>query len=89
MIKKLTRTITPLHYFKEGRRIDEPNPNMSGDCSDVYGNCTGLRGDCSGLWNNCSGLSGDCTGVEGNLDACEITDEERKNGININDLIGE
>ena len=30
---------------------------------------------------------GDLTGVRGNLDECQITDEDRKNGIDIEDLI--
>ena len=43
----------------------------------------------SGLSGNCSGLSGDCSGLWGNLDACEITDDERKTGVKIKDLIEE
>ncbi len=38
---------------------------------------------------SCSGLSGDCTGLSGDLDACELTDEERKAGIDIIDLVSE
>ena len=30
---------------------------------------------------------GDVTGLYGNCDDCQITQEERKNGVNINDLI--
>jgi len=47
-----------------------------------YGNCDGLGGDCSGIY-------GDCTGTRGNLDECNISDEERKAGINIKDLVME
>lgn len=35
-----------------------------------------------------SGVSGDLSGVRGNLDECEITEEDRKKGIRIEDLIG-
>jgi hypothetical protein len=31
---------------------------------------------------------GDCTELKGDLDLCEITDEDRKAGINIKDLVG-
>lgn len=31
-------------------------------------------------------MSGDCTGLSGDLDDCEITEEERKEGINIINL---
>ena len=34
-----------------------------------------------------SGISGNVSGIIGNVDLCEITDEERKNGVDINDLI--
>ena len=39
------------------------------------------------LWGEISGLRGDCTDIIGNLDDCELTDEERKKGVNIQDLI--
>ncbi len=75
--------------------------NLRGYVSNLQGNCTCLTGDCTGLTGNCgelvgsctflkgnvSGLEGDCTDLEGDLDDCGITDEERENGIDINDLI--
>ena len=39
-----------------------------------------MSGDCSGLNGNCSGLRGDLTD-------CEITNEDRYKGINIEDLV--
>jgi len=39
------------------------------------------------LWGDCSGITGDCSGLRGDLDKCEISDEDRKNGISINDLV--
>ena len=48
-----------------------------------------LKGLHSGLWGDYSGLWGDCSGLEGDLDECEIIDEERKKGVNIQDLITE
>ena len=68
-----------LYHFINGNKVIGANPNMIGDCTGLEGNCTWLRGDCSGLY-------GDCTGLRGNLDACDITNEERKQGIDINDL---
>ena len=73
---------------------------LRGDCTDLRGDCTDLRGDCSGLWGdcsglsgNCSGLSGDCTGLSGNctdlrgdLNDCEISDDDRINGLDISSL---
>ena len=51
-------------------------------------NCSGLWGDCSKLSGNCSGLSGDCSGLSGDFETCEITEEERKTGVDIQSLVG-
>jgi len=68
--------------------------NLIGDCSGLRGDCSGLRGDCSGLTGdcselrgNCSNIFGDCSDLSGNIDCCEITDEERKKGVKIEDLV--
>ena len=37
---------------------------------------------------NCTGLRGNCTGLRGDLDECDITDEDRKKGIDIAELVG-
>lgn len=37
-------------------------------------------GDISGLYGNCTGLSGD-------LDACDISNDDRRVGINITDVV--
>jgi hypothetical protein len=39
-------------------------------------------------WGDLSGVIGDLSGVSGNLDDCHITAEDRKKGIDIEDLIG-
>jgi len=53
---------------------------VSGDLSEVSGNLSGIRG-------NLSGISGDLSGVRGDLSKCDITNEDREKGINIEDLI--
>jgi hypothetical protein len=45
---------------------------------------TGLHDDISG---NLTGISGNLTGVRGDLDRCEITNEEREEGVDIEDLL--
>ena len=68
---------------------------LYGDISGLYGkissglsgDITGLYGDITGLYGNISGLYGDCTSIKGNLDDCELTEDDRKKGINIVDLI--
>lgn len=34
-------------------------------------------------------MIGNCTGLSGDLDECDITDEDRKKGIDIAELVGE
>jgi len=53
---------------------------MTGDCSGLYGNCSALSG-------NCTGVMGDCTDVWGNLDICDLSNEEREEGVNIKSLL--
>ena len=93
MKKALTKK-TELHHYKNGVRIKGAKKNMSGNCGELSGDCSGLRGECSGLSGECSELRGkcselwgDCSGLSGNLDDCEITEEERAKGINIQDLV--
>ena len=102
MKKALSRVTTKLYHYKGDIKVDGTNGEMIGncsglygDCSGLYGNCSGLYGDCSGLYGDCSGLSGDCSGLRGNctglrgdLYECDITDEDRKKGIDIAELVG-
>ena len=44
--------------------------------------------DCiSNLHGVCTGLYGDCTGLQGDIDKCELTKENHKYLIDINDLV--
>ena len=58
-------------------------PGLRGDVTGLYGDLSGLRGDVTGLRGDVSGLCGDVSGLRGDLDECEITLDERKNGISI------
>ena len=96
MKKALSRVTTKLYHYKGDIKVDGTNSEMIGDCTRLNGNCTGLsgdcsglRGDCTGLYGDCSGLRGDCTGLRGDLYECDITDEDRKKGIDIAELVGE
>ena len=73
MKKALQKIQNELYHYFNGKKSLGQNKNMSGDCSGLRGNCTGLRGECTDLY--------------GDLRECEITDEERKKGIDIKDLI--
>jgi len=85
VLRNKTRMLYHLVGLKE-KRVDGKNPDMRGDCSGLIGDCTSLIGDCTGLKGDCTGVEGDCTGVEGDLDQAELTDEERREGVNLSDL---
>ena len=68
---------------------------LSGDCTDLWGDCSGMWGECTDMWGNCTGLWGDCTGlwgectdVWGDLDACDLSDKDRADRVEIKCLIG-
>jgi hypothetical protein len=66
------------------------SPYLSGDVSGLRGNVSGLSGYVSPyLSGDVSGLSGDVTGLRGNVDECDLTPEEREQGVAITDLIRE
>ena len=73
MQKNLTKVDSNVYYFKDGVRVSGVNDRISGNVSEISGNVSGIYGNVSG--------------ISGNLDDCEITEEERKEGIDINDLI--
>jgi hypothetical protein len=75
MKKALSRFTTKLYHYKGDIKVDGTNGEMIGDCTGLYGDCTSL--------------SGNCTGLRGDLYECDITDEDRKKGIDIAELVGE
>ncbi len=87
MKKALYRAKNPLYYFKDGVRVLGAHDLMWGDVTGIYGNVSDIVGNVSGIVGNVSGIVGDASGLHGNLDECDITDEERKNGVLITDLI--
>jgi hypothetical protein len=41
----------------------------------------------SGISGDASSIRGNVTGISGNVDECELTSDNRKKGVKINDLI--
>lgn len=72
-MKKMLSQANKLYHIKNDVMIDGVNELLTGDCTGLRGNCTGLRG-------NCYGLTGD-------IDDCELSEKERKLGIDISELI--
>ena len=77
-----TTNTTRLYHFIDGVRI-------AGAPSGLWGDVSGLRGDVSGLRGDVYGLRGDVSDLRGNVDECEITDEERENGVDVSTLVEE
>jgi len=76
-----------LYHYKNGKKIIGKNNDMKGYCDNLTGDCTGLSGNCNGLRGNCTGLTGNCDGLSGDLDACNITQQEKDDGVVMDDLI--
>jgi hypothetical protein len=60
--------------------------DVSGLCGNLY--VHKLRGDVSGLCGDLTGIYGEATGLAGNLNDCDLTYEEREEGVYVRDLIG-
>jgi hypothetical protein len=60
---------------------------LSGDISGYQDKI--LYGDCSHLKGCMTGIFGNCTGKHGDIGDCMITDAERAEGIDIEDLVEE
>jgi len=75
MKKALKRTANKCWHFVDGIKVD--------------GAPLGLKGDVTGLSGNVTGLSGNVTGLRGDVDECDLSDEEREEGVDITTLIGE
>ena len=101
MKRKLSRRSYSTWHYRDGEYMEGPPPGVygnltgvrgdligvRGDLSGVYGDLTGVCGDLTGVCGDLTGVCGDLIGVQGNLDKCEITDKDRQQGIDINDLI--
>ena len=89
MIKKLTKQDKEIYFYLingEKKIIDRKDKSTYPKCiSGTISEC--LFGNVSGLFGNVSNISGDCTNVKGNLDECELTEDERKKGVYIKDLV--
>jgi len=86
MKKALTRKKV-IYYFEDGKKIERAPEAVTGNLTGVRGNLSDIRGNLSGIRGDLTGVWGDLTGVRGDLDDCGLTKEDRKKGVNIEDLI--
>jgi len=81
MKKMLKCAKNEVYHRVNGKRVEGVHGALRGDVSDIYGDVFGIYGDVTGL-------KGDVTGLTGNIDGCELTEDDRKQGIDITELIG-
>jgi len=87
MKRKLHIIDYELFHYKNGQIVPGLHEKLIGNVSGLSGNVSGIRGDVSGLRGDVSGLSGDVSGLSGNVDDCEISPNDRKAGIDIQELV--
>ena len=95
MLKKLKKIEMELYWIDDKGDKHEGCPSclsgnvsgISGDVSCLSGNVSGLSGNVTEISGNVTGLNGDVSGIRGDVDDCSITDKERKNGIDVKDLV--
>ena len=88
-MKRALRKPSGIYHYKDGERIYEPPDGVRGDLTGVRGDLTWVRGDLTGVSGDLTGVRGGLTGVSGDVDACQLTSEERARGVNVADLLEE
>ena len=87
MIPALRKTQASVFHLIGSVVVDGPPPGVWGDLTGVRGDLTNVTGDLSSVRGNLTSVTGNLSGVMGNIDDCNITPEDRKNGVKIEDLI--
>ena len=87
MIKNLVKIEFKIYHIVDGVKIEGAHNRITGNVSDIRGNVSGITGNVSDIRGDVSGIRGDVSGIWGNIDRCEISEEDRKKGVNISDLI--
>ena len=61
--------------------------NIRGNVSNIRGDVSNIRGNVSDISGNVSNISGNMSDINGDIDSCDITEEERKKCVNIDELV--
>ena len=80
--RNLKRVTHEIYHFVDGERIAGCHDRITGDSSRIFGDCSYIQGDITGLF-------GDVSNIRCNFNVCEITEEDRATGIDIEKLIEE
>ena len=88
-MKANLRRVIDIYYFEGDKKIKGAPSGVSGNLTDVRGDLTGVSGNLTGVWGDLTDVRGNLTGVCGDLSDCDITDKDRREGIDISVLIRE
>ena len=87
---KATVKVTGMHPKIKGKisiYLRGDVSGLSGDVTGLSGDVSGLRGDVTGLRGYVTGLSGDVSGLSGDVTDDALTTDERKRGVNVQELV--
>ena len=87
MKKCLKKLELKIYHVVKGEKIDGVHAGIRGDVTGIRGDVTGIRGDVTGIEGDVTGIRGDVTGIEGDVDGAGLTDDERRSGVDVSQLI--
>ena len=87
MKKCLTRTDQCVYYYVNGDRIYGVPDGITGNLTGIWGNLTGITGDLTGITGDLTEITGNLTGIWGDIDDAGLTDDDRKRGVSVDDLL--
>ena len=87
MKKCLKKENFEIYHILKGKKINGVHTGIEGDVFGIWGDVSGIRGDVSGIWGDVSGIRGDVSGIWGDVDDAELTDDERRAGIDVSQLL--
>ena len=87
MKKALTKIENKLYYFIDGVRVEGIHKDIRGNVSGIRGDVSYITGNVSDIRGNVSDIRGNVSGIRGDVNDCGITEEDRKKGIDISELI--
>ena len=73
MKKCLKKLELKIYHVVKGEKID--------------GVHAGIEGDVTGIEGDVTGIEGDVTSIRGNVDGAGLTDDERRSGVDVSQLI--
>ncbi len=87
MKKCLKKLELKIYHVVKGEKIDGVHAGIEGNVSGIEGNVSGIWGGVSGIWGDVTGIEGNVSGIWGVVDGAGLTDDERRSGVDVSQLI--